>query len=101
MADNLRLLKNIFSEMEKPLFLGDGLQHGEFHVLMQPGQFISTNLTEFDLSDDMSIQASLTDFLIDTQFIYTTFDGSISQQYRDILTNAVLMLRFQIPTKQS
>jgi len=90
MADNLRLLKNIFSELEKPLFLGDGLSSGEFHVLMQPGQFMSTNLKEADSSDDMAIQADLTDLLIDTQFIYTTLNGAVSQQYKDILNNAAL-----------
>jgi hypothetical protein len=38
----------------------------------------------------MAIQASLTDDLIDTQFIYTPLTGTISQQYSDILTNAAL-----------
>jgi hypothetical protein len=90
MADNLRLLKNIFAELEKPLFFGDGLAKGEFHALMQPGQFVSTNLTEADGSDDMAIIASLTDDLIDTQFIYTQLNGTVSQQYTDILNNAAL-----------
>jgi hypothetical protein len=90
MGDNFRLLKNIFMEVEQPLFLGDGLATGEFHSLMQPGQFVSTNLKETDGSDDMQIQSSLTDDVIDTQFIYRRLNGSISQQYSDILNEEAL-----------
>lgn len=93
MPDNLKLLKNIFAELEKPLFLGDGITTGEFHALMQPGQFISTNLKEADSSNDMAIQAALTDDLIDTQFVYTPLTGAISEQYRIIMDGAALPYR--------
>lgn len=84
MSDNFRLLKNIFSVLEQPLFLGDGLKSGEFHALMQPGQFVSTELREDDASDDMQIQSELANDLIDTAFVFTKLQGSLSQQYSDI-----------------
>jgi hypothetical protein len=90
LSDNLKLLKNLFQELEKPLFLGDGLTTGEFHVLMQPGQFVSTNLTQAGNSDDMAIQAALTNDLIDTQFVYTKLLGTLSNQYLDIINNVAL-----------
>lgn len=90
MSDNLRLLKNIFAELEKPLFFGDGLNSGEFHALLQPGQFISTNIQEADSTNDMAIQSFLTDQLIDTQFVFTSLPGSISEQFRIILDGAAL-----------
>lgn len=90
MADNLRLLKNVFSALEKPLFLGDGLEKGEFHVLLQPGQFVSPNLTESDSTDDMAVQAALLDDIIDTKFIYTPLSGSISGQYALIMDDEAL-----------
>lgn len=101
MPDNLKILKNLFAELERPLFLGDGLDKGEFHSLMQPGQFVSTNLREADGSDDMAIQASLTDDLIDTQFIYTPLMGSISEQYRLIIENAALPYKELSPKDQA
>lgn len=91
MPDNLKLLKNVFAELEKPLFFGDGLNSGEFHALMQPGQFVSPNLKESDNSNDMAIISALTNDLIDTKFIYSkTSAGSIASEYEFIINSAAL-----------
>lgn len=90
MVDNLKILKNLFSELEKPLFLGDGLNNGEFHVLMQPGQFISTSLKQAANSQDMLIQSDLVDSIIDTKFIYSPTGGNISEEYEFLMQSAAL-----------
>jgi hypothetical protein len=90
MADNLQLLKNIFTELQGPLFLGDGMTTGEFHALLQPGQFISTDLKENAASNDMAIQAELANLALDTSFIFKTLNGSVDTIYNDILTQVAL-----------
>jgi hypothetical protein len=42
MADNMKLIKNLFGSMQQAIFLGDPLTKGEFVSFMAPGQFIST-----------------------------------------------------------
>jgi hypothetical protein len=82
MADNEKIIKVLFSELEKPLFLGDKLTSGQFGTLMQPGQFVSTNLQEQDSSEDMAIEYELTNDLLDTSFIYKPLVGGIGQVLR-------------------
>lgn len=90
MADNLTLLKNIFQELQGPLFLGDGATSGEFHALLQPGQFIDSNLKENANSNDMAIQAKLANVIMDTSFIFKPLNGSLDSIYSDILTQEAL-----------
>lgn len=90
MSDNLRLLKNIFTELQGPLFLGDGLISGEFHALLQPGQFISGNIKEDDGSKGMLIQANLANIALDSSFIFKPLLGSLDSIYKDILTEKAL-----------
>ena len=90
MVDNVQLIKNLFSELEAPLFLGDHLGQGDFSVLMQPGQFVSLNLTEQDSSEDMAIQYELTNTALDTSFIFKQLPATIGRVYQDILSQAAL-----------
>jgi hypothetical protein len=88
MADNEKIIKVLFSELEAPLFLGDKLSSGQFATLMQPGQFISTNLQEQDSSDDMAIQYSVTNDVLDTSFVYKPLIFTIGETYKRIITDA-------------
>lgn len=100
MADNPKMLLNLFAGMQDALFLGDPLARGEFVSFLQPGQFISTNLVEAGRSDDMAIQSEISNILIDSSFLNkyqdTTFagskelPGSVNQVYSDLMNNAAL-----------
>ena len=90
MADNLKILKNLFATLQDPLFLGDGVDTGEFHALLQPGQFLSTKIVEADGTDDMATQSALVDLALDSQFIYKSLNSTVSQQYKDALTEEAL-----------
>ena len=90
MADNVQIIKNLFSDLEGPLFLGDRLGQGDFSVLMQPGQFVSLNLTEQDSSEDMAIQYELTNTALDTSFVFKQLTSTIGQVYKDILSQTAL-----------
>jgi hypothetical protein len=88
MADNEKIIKVLFSELEAPLFMGDKLKGGQFSTLMQPGQFISTNLQEQDSSDDMAIQFALTNEVLDTSFVYKPLTFHIGETYRRVVRDS-------------
>lgn len=93
MADNEKIIKVLYTILEDALFLGNRLTKGEFGLLMQPGQFVSDGLKENDSSEDMAIQAELTDDVMDTSFLYKPQIGTISQRYFEILEFAALPKR--------
>jgi hypothetical protein len=93
MADNQKIVRSLYSILEDALFLGDRLSSSEFSLLMQPGQFLSTNLRELDSSEDMAIQAELTNDAIDTSFLYLPLTGTVSQKYFETLEFAALPKR--------
>ncbi len=90
MADNKNLLRNLFTLLEGEVFYGDRLSQREFVTLMQPGQFVSPNLSENPASDDMQIQFALCDDLLDSQFLRAPLVGSVSGLYKEILDSAAL-----------
>lgn len=101
MADNQKIIRSLFTVMEDALFLGDRLGRSEFSTLMQPGQFVSPNLRELDSSEDMAIQAELTDDVLDTSFLYKPQIGTVSQKYFEVLEGAALPLRPLTPKEDA
>jgi hypothetical protein len=103
MADNLRLITNLFASMQKAIFLGDPMQKGEFVAFMAPGQFLDTSIKEGLGSDGMAIQSELSNVLIDTSFVNNRNDvvsgtsrelvGSVDRVYEDIIKHAALPKR--------
>lgn len=93
MADNQKIVRALYSVLEDALFLGDRLKSSEFSLLMQPGQFISTNLKELDSSEDMAIQAELTNDALDTSYLYLPLAGTVSQKYFEALEFSALPKR--------
>lgn len=85
MADDKKIALNLFAVLEDALFLGDRLRNSEFSLMMQPGQFLSPNLTEDDSSDDMWIQYDLANECVDTSFLYNPLVTNVGQVYSDIL----------------
>ena len=90
MPDNKQLIKNLFSGIQDALFLGDPFVHGEFAVLMNPGQFLSPNLTQNAGSNDMAIQATIANQLFDTSYVYKELLGSVDSVFFDILHHNAL-----------
>jgi hypothetical protein len=100
MADNRRMILNLFSGMQDALFLGDRFAQGEFVSFLQPGQFVSTDLKENGDSDDMWIQSNIANTLIDSTYVNkfqdveysggTELMGSVDQVYYDVLNSAAL-----------
>lgn len=90
MSNNQNLVQNLYTAMEKPIFLGDRLRSGQFGTLMQPGQYIDTELTQGDSTDDMHIQASLVDDCLSASFLYQPTGSKISDTYNEILEFAAL-----------
>jgi hypothetical protein len=88
--DNQKMGLNLFSAVENALFFGDRVDQGELAILQQPGQFITTNLTEQNNSNDMFIQASLAEGVLDSSFLYKPLPGRISDIYNAVLTRASL-----------
>jgi hypothetical protein len=99
-ADNEKLILNLFASMQDALFLGDHFDNGEFVSFMQPGQFVSLNLQETNASDDMAIQSQICNVLIDSSYVNQYQDvtysnskllpGSVNQVYEDIMTKEAL-----------
>ncbi len=95
MADNKKMILNLFAGMQDALFLGDRFANGEFVSFLQPGQFVSTNLKETSNSDDMAIQSDICKILIDSSYVNRYEDitysgskelpGSVDQVYEDIM----------------
>jgi hypothetical protein len=100
MADNEKLILNLFGSMQNALFLGDHFDNGEFVSFMQPGQFVSLNLKEDNNSDDMAIQSQICNILVDSSYVNQYQDvaysnsklllGSVNQVYEDIMTHEAL-----------
>jgi len=100
MADNRKMILNLFAGMQDALFLGDRFSNGEFVSFLQPGQFLSTNLKETSNSDDMAIQSDICKILIDSSYVNKYSDitysasqelpGSVDQVYEDIMLHAAL-----------
>lgn len=90
MPDNKKLIKNLFGAVQDALFFGDPLATRNIGILMNPGQFVSTNLTQNSASDDMAIQADIANQLFDTSFVYAELLGSVSSVYHDVLHHAAL-----------
>jgi hypothetical protein len=100
MADNSKMILNLFSGMQDALFLGDRFDQGDFVSFMQPGQFLSTNLKEVDGTDDMAIQSEVANILVDSSYVNKYADitygnsrelpGSVSQVYEDIMKHEAL-----------
>lgn len=93
MADNEKIVRALYTILEDSLFLGDRINQSEFGLLMQPGQFVSGQLKETDSSDDMAIQAELTDDIMDTSFLFRPQLGSVSQKYFEVLEFSALPKR--------
>lgn len=93
MADNEKIVRALYTILEDSLFLGDRLTKSEFGLLMQPGQFVSTQLRETDSSEDMAIQAELIDDIMDTSFLFRPQIGTVSQKYFEVLEYAALPKR--------
>ncbi len=90
MADELSLVKSLFSSIETNLFYGDQLGTGEFATLMHPGQFISTKLDpDRDPNDGYTLFENLNDVL-DSLFVHSSLDRTVSNVYKEILTFAAL-----------
>jgi hypothetical protein len=100
MADNKKMILNLFGSMQDALFLGDRFANGEFVSFLQPGQFVSTNLIESGNSDDMAIQSEITKTLIDSSYVNKYQDvtysnskellGSVDQVYEDVMLHDAL-----------
>jgi hypothetical protein len=96
MADNKKMILNLFGGMQDALFLGDRFANGDFVSFLQPGQFISTSLQETDGSDDMAVQAAIANVLVDSSYVNKYDDitysnsvelpGSVAAVYEDIMT---------------
>lgn len=105
MADNQKMILNLFAGMQDALFLGDRFASGEFVSFLQPGQFVSTNLQEDDGSDDMAIQSTIANTLIDSSYVNKVKDinvsngtellGSVDQVTYDILNHMALPYKAQ------
>lgn len=89
MADNRRLLANLYTALEEEIF-GDRLGRSEFATLMSPGQFISPNLSEDNDSEDMAIQAEHANLGIDTSFSFVEVGKSVDGTYEEIAASAAL-----------
>ena len=69
MADNKKMILNLFGGMQDALFLGDRFQNGESVSFLQPGHFVSLNLKEDDASNDIANQAESANVLVHTSFV--------------------------------
>ena len=100
MSDNKKMILNLFAALQESLFVGDRFPKGEMVSFMQPGHFISPNIKEGSGSDDMAIQADLTNILIDTSYVNKYKDieysssaellGSVQNVYEDLILQASL-----------
>ena len=100
MADNKKMILNLFAGMQDALFLGDRFSNGEFVSFLQPGQFVSASLKETSNSDDMAIQSDICKILVDSSYVNKYSDitysgsqelpGSVDQVYEDIMSHAAL-----------
>ena len=100
MPDNKKMILNLFAGMQDALFLGDRFAKGEFVSFLQPGQFISSSITENANSDDMAIQSDIANILIDSTYVNKYKDitysgstellGSVNQVYEDIIQHQAL-----------
>lgn len=95
MADNKKLLNNLFGSLQDALFLGDPLAEGRFACFMQPGEFVPLDIQETDSSYSMFLQSSIANKVIDTSIV-NRFErvgfggnrellGSVDEIYEDIL----------------
>lgn len=98
------MIQNLFAGMQDALFFGDQFTRGEFTAFMQPGQFVSTALSQDDASPDMYTISELanpvmdTSYVLpadevtqnDTKFVYRELLGSVDQVYGDVLEKAAL-----------
>lgn len=100
MSDNKAIISNLFTAMEEEIFAGDRLGSREFATIMNPGQFVSTNLTEDPDSYDMLVQADLANRAIDSQFAYVELSGSVDQIYQDVTEFAKLPRRTITPAQE-
>lgn len=100
MADNKKMILNLFGGMQDALFLGDRFNQGEFVAFMQPGQFISDKLKESDSTDDMATISDISNAIVDSSYVAkykdTTYSnglellGSVDEVYADILRFAAI-----------
>jgi len=96
MADNKKLLLNIFSALQDALLYGDPLKEGRFAAFMQPGEFIPVDIEENDSSKSMWLQSEFSNKVIDTSIVnrYEKVGfsgnkellGSVNEVYQDVLT---------------
>lgn len=99
MADNTKIVKNLFYYLERHLFGADSdtgnelLAKGQFGVMMTPGQFLSPNWRENDSSPDMYNQWYFLNEALDTSFTYRPLITTISGQYWDALDKVSLRHR--------
>lgn len=100
MANNKNLISNLYTYVEEPLFLGDRLGKSEFGTLMQPGQFIATDLVEGDATEDMANQAALFNDAYSASFLATRTGRTISETYGNMLEFAALPLSEATPAEQ-
>lgn len=91
MANDVQLVKNLYTELESALFLGDGLSKGEFGCLMNPGQFLNPEPDEsLNGSNDMLLQSQMFNLGMDTQFLFTPKASTVDGMYKEIINNAAV-----------
>lgn len=99
MADNSKIVSNLFYYLERHLFGADSdtgnelLNKGQFGVMMTPGQFLSPNWQETDGSADMYHQWNFLNESLDTSFTYKPQITTVSGQYWDALDRVSLRHR--------
>ena len=100
MADNQKMILNLFAGVQGALFLGDRFSSGEFVSFLQPGQFISTDLQENANSEAMAIQSEIANIVVDSSYVNkyqnvdysggTELSGSVDGIYGFIMDSAAL-----------
>jgi hypothetical protein len=75
MADNIDMLKQLYTPLEKNVFYGDVLTQRKFVTIVSPGQFISADLKENSLNDQHTIW-NLTNKCLDSTFVHRFLTSS-------------------------
>ncbi|HYE17378.1 MAG TPA: hypothetical protein VEA69_02980 [Tepidisphaeraceae bacterium] len=90
MADNVRLVGNLFTRLESELFGGDRLNAREFVSLMFPGLFLSTTAGEENGSTALFNQSRTLNRALDTSYVMRGLASTIDGTYGEVLEFAAL-----------
>lgn len=99
MPDEQSLVANLYTLAENAIFQGDSLLTGNFVTFMNPGQFLSLNLSE-DNPNDMAIQFNLTNSCLDASFLGKPLQSTIEGKYEEIFNFAALPVKVISPAQQ-